>query len=117
VKLTVLRDRSERSFDVTLDELKDEQVERASDLSSKPSLGIELADGHDGVVVQGVRPGSPAEGQLAPGDVIIEVNQAPVTHASEVAKRVEKTPAGSAVLFKVKRDGRTRFVAIERREG
>ena len=119
VKLTVVRDHSERSFEVTLDELEDEHVERTADPTSSKGgiIGLELADGRDGVVVRAVRPGSPAEGQFEPGDVIVEVNHVSVTHASDVAKQVEKTSAWSAVLFKVKHEGRTRFVAVQRREG
>jgi serine protease Do len=118
IKLVVVRDRAEKSFDVTLDELKDDKVERTSDHPSKPSsLGIEIADGRGGVVVQGVSPGSPAEGELEPGDVILEVNGTAVTRAIDVAKRVEGARAGSAVLFKVKRGDRTRFVGIERPQG
>jgi serine protease Do len=117
VKLVVLRDRAERTFDVTLDELKDEQAERtsaATNGTSKPSLGIELADRQEGVVVQRVRPGSPADGHLQPGDVILEVNHAPAGNAADVVKRVEKTPADGATLFKVRRNQRTLFVALER---
>lgn len=118
VNVTVLRDRSERAFDVTLDELKDEgQVRRLGQTPQSPPspLGIALADSQDGVVVQDVQSGGAADGELERGDVILEVNQAPVKTAAEAAKRVEKTAAGSPILFKVKRDGKTRFVAIERR--
>jgi serine protease Do len=118
VKLVVLRDGKETTFDVTLQELKDETAERTSDhLPSKPSLGIELGDGREGAVVRDIRSGSPADGQLEQGDVIVEVNHTPVSSAADVAKQVEKTPAGTSVLFKVKRGDRTRFVAIERRQG
>ncbi len=120
VKIAVLRERQERAFDVTLDEIKEERTAANAPSPSTPSghsLGIELADSQQGVVVQSVTPGTPAEGQLERGDVIVEVNQTPVSHAVDVAKRVEATPAGTAVLFKVTREGRARFVAIERRQG
>jgi serine protease Do len=120
VKVVALRDRAETSFEMTLDELKDEKVERTSeraDKTSKPALGVELVDHQDGVVVRRVRPGSPADGHLEEGDVILEVNHAPAGNAAQAATRVEKTPADKAVLFKVRRNGRTLFVAIERAQG
>ena len=61
-----------------------------------------------------VLPGGAAEGQLAPGDVIVEVNGAPVQRAEDVVARAKSTPRGSPVLLKIKRDGKTRYVAIER---
>jgi serine protease Do len=120
VKVVALRDRTERTFEMTLDELKDDQVERASDTpdkGSKPSLGVELADRQDGVVVQRVRPGSPADGRLEVGDVIVEINHAPAGNATQAAGRIANAPAGSPVLLKVKRNGRTLFVAVERAQG
>jgi len=120
VQLTVLRERQDRAFDVTLDEMKDERASSNAPGTpgpSRSSIGIELADSNQGVVVQSVAPGSPAEGQFERGDVIVEVNHATVKRAAEVAKHVEATPAGTAVLFKVNRGGRVRFLAIERRQG
>jgi serine protease Do len=120
VRLVALRDGAEQSFEVTLDELKHEQAERSrtmDDKSDGPSLGMELADGRDGVIVQRVRPGSPAAGRIEPGDVIVEVNRTPVGNAAEAANHVQKTPAGSPVLFEIRRDGRTLFVALERAQG
>ncbi|MET0595581.1 MAG: PDZ domain-containing protein, partial [Polyangiaceae bacterium] len=53
-------------------------------------------------------------GRLVPGDVILEVNHAPVHKPEEVAALTKSTPSGSPVLLKVKREGKTRYVAIER---
>jgi serine protease Do len=120
VKMTVLRERQESTFDVTLEEMKDERASSSAPgapNASRGSIGIELADTNQGVVVQSVAPGSPADGHFERGDVITEVNHSPVSRAADVAKRVETTPAGTAVLFKVNRGGRIRFVAIERRQG
>lgn len=118
VKVTVVREREERSFDVALDELKDEvAAERhpGEPAHSSPSpLGIALTDSQEGVVVQDVQSGGAADGDLERGDIVLEVNQTAVKSAAEAANRIEKTPAGSPILFKVKRNGRTHFAAIER---
>jgi len=64
-----------------------------------------------------VLPGSPADGQLVPGDVIIEVNHSAVHRPEDVVARAKSTPNGSPVLFKIKREGKSRYVAIERSPG
>jgi serine protease Do len=115
VKVDVLRDRSRRTLEVTLDELKDEP--RRSDGKAGPAqagdpLGLELDDGPEGVVVRRVRPNSPAEGALERGDVILEVGRRAVKSARDVARELGASRTGP-VLLRVKRDGSTRFVAIE----
>jgi serine protease Do len=123
VALKVLRDGKPVTFDVTLDALRDEASEQGRDGdtgdghdSSAPAagLGIGVGDSPDGVTVERILPGGAAEGHLQPGDVIVEVNRAAVGHAADLAKRIQSTPAGEPVLLKVRREGKTRFVAIER---
>lgn len=118
VKVTVLREREERSFDVALDELKEEvsaEQSPAQPSNASPSpLGIALNDSQEGVVVQDVQSGGAADGELERGDIVLEVNKTAVKSAAEAANRIEKTPVGSPILFKVKRNGRTHFAAIER---
>jgi serine protease Do len=123
-KVEISRNGKRQVVDVTLDELKDEIARADQQGGSGPSatapqgLGIEIAESpnHKGEVIIGrVAPGSAAEGQLAPGDVIVEVNRAPVRRPEDVVARTRETPQGSPVLFKIKREGKTRFVAIERR--
>ena len=66
----------------------------------KKALGLDVADLTDelrkqykikdtvkGVVITGVDPNSPAaEKRLAPGKVIVEIEQEPVTHAGRIAE-------------------------------
>jgi S1-C subfamily serine protease len=68
-------------------------------------------------VIQGVAPGGSASDSLAPGDVIVEVNRVPVPSSRDAARLIQATPKGESVLFKVRshEEGKTRFVAIERR--
>ena len=79
-----------------------------------PNLGLGLADSAEGVVVERVFPGSPAAAGLAPGDIIVEVNRRPVARAADAAKQMGAASPGTPILLKVKRDGKPRFVAIER---
>jgi serine protease Do len=122
VTLTVWRDRSERPVQVTLDELteKEPRQEQGSQQGQGPApktsgVGARFVDSPRGVVVAGVASGGPSEGELREGDVIVEVNRVPVARASEAMSQIQKTPVGQPVLMKVKREGSTRFVAVERR--
>jgi S1-C subfamily serine protease len=47
--------------------------------------------------------------------VILEVNRAIVSRATDVGKHVAATPPGKPILLKTRRENVTRFVAIERR--
>src|SRR4029079_14169372 len=81
-KLEISRNGKRQLVDVTLDELKDELARPDQQSGSAPStsapsgLGIEIGESPNRkgeVVVGRVIPGGSAEGQLAPGDVILEV--------------------------------------------
>jgi serine protease Do len=95
----------------------------------KKALGLDLANLTDdlrkkhnikdkvkGVVITGVDPNSPAaEKRLAPGMVIAEVQQQPVSSAAELQQRVEKLKKDgkkAAVLLVVSPDGDPSFVAL-----
>jgi serine protease Do len=68
-----------------------------------------------GVIVTKVAPNSPAaEKQLQPGDVILEVDQKPVTTPQEVTDLVTKLQQQKkrSVLLFVERQGDPRFAAL-----
>jgi len=119
-KVEYLRNGKREVADITLEELKSEASDDSPSTEgpqgvSPGGIGIEVGESQQRrgeVVVGRVASGSPAEGQLAPGDVILEVNRAGVHSAQDVANRVKES--GSTVLFKIRREGQTRFVAVER---
>jgi serine protease Do len=124
VTLTVLHDKHEKKVDVTLDRLTDENGEKeepssgaAPGVPRSGELGIALGDapGGGGATVQRVSPNGPAHDALEPGDVIVEVNKHPVHSANEAAAQVRAAPTGQTLLLTVKREGHTRFVAIDRK--
>ena len=122
VKVEVRREHASRTLEVNLDEVRDESSAPTAGGSPGPGaaapkgIGVQLSDAPgQGVVVARVVAGSAADGELEPGDVIVEVNRAPVARAADVVTRISATPAGTPILFKVTRQNKTRFVAIERR--
>ncbi|HKQ71568.1 MAG TPA: Do family serine endopeptidase, partial [Polyangiaceae bacterium] len=123
-QVEISRNGKRQTLAVTLDELKDEPLPvsathgPSSGSTAPQGLGIEIGESPNRrgeVVVGRVAPGGAADGQLMPGDVIIEVNRSPIKRAEDVVAHTKETPTGSAVLFKVRREGKTRFVAVERR--
>ena len=107
--------------EITLDELREEASGRPSGGPSGPSsraptdFGVQLRMCRPGSGGDPRAPGGPADGPLEHGDVILEVNRVPVTRATDVQKQVAAAPAGKPLLLKIKREDKTRFVAIERR--
>ena len=121
VKVTVLREKQSRDFDVTLATME-ESNERAEDQpqgshlgrgsSSQLGFGVDDEDGQ--VVVRHVAPDGPAQGKLRAGDIVQSVNQQPVTSASDLSTKVHASPSDKPVLLQVKRGDQTHYVAIER---
>ena len=69
-----------------------------------------------GVVITGVDPNSAAaEKRIAPGMVIVEVQQEPVASAADLQKRLDKLKKDgkkSVVLLSISKDGDPSFVAL-----
>jgi serine protease Do len=121
IRLGVLRDKSPKTFDMTLDALKDEGGKGSTEEPSPgpaTDLGIRLGDApNGGAMVQGLAPGGVAAESLTAGDVILEVNRTRVATAEDAVKLIKGAPKGEPLLLKVRTQdgGRTRYVAIERR--
>jgi serine protease Do len=139
VEVIVVRKGKEEKKAVKLGRLEDEKkVAVATDKKdatpeSKPAvkkaLGLDLANLTDdlrkkhnikdrvkGVLITGVDPNSPAsEKRLAPGMVIAEVQQQPVSNATELQQRIDrlkKDGKKAVVLLVVSPDGDPNFVAL-----
>jgi serine protease Do len=66
-----------------------------------------------GVVVQGVEPGSDALGKVRVGDVVVEVNFQPVTSNEQAIKAAEQAKAqGKPVLLMIWGEQEMRFVSV-----
>jgi serine protease Do len=75
---------------------------------------LDVPDGTNGAVVQGVQPGSPAEAAgLQPGDVIVGVGTHPVSNPAEAA-RAMRTALNTehALALRVIRNGQPVFVGV-----
>jgi S1-C subfamily serine protease len=98
-----------------------------------PALGVEVdphvnalaaRQGIRGVVILGVTPGSAAEraglrpaqmtrdGALVPGDILVAIDDAPVTTVDDLMAELERRAVGDAVEVTVLRDGRRTGVEV-----
>jgi serine protease Do len=127
VRVTVMRDKHSRDFDVSLAPLQDQDEQHngsgsqqgqgqgpGAQQGSSSALGIGVRDEDGHVVVQRVAPDGAAQGKLRPGDVVESVNQQSVTSAGDLANKVQTAPNDRPVLLRIKRGDQSRYVAIER---
>ena len=124
VRMKVLRDKKEIVLNVTVGELKDEEVVASAPEKGElgltvqrltpqmaESLGLEKAEG---VVVTAVEPGSPADDAgIRRGDVILEVDRKAVRSVDDYKKAIAGARKGRGVLFLVRRGDNTLFLALK----
>jgi serine protease Do len=125
VIVEVLRKGEKKRLDVKVEELQEEErkIEKSE---AKPRLGMtvqeitpELADRmrlseRHGIVVVQVEGNSPAEeANIAPGDIILEVDQVPVQNITDFNKKMGDYKSGDTILFLIKRGGVTTYVTLK----
>ncbi len=124
--LTIWRDGAEKHVDVKLgnmpNDVKEAKLDQTDgDKSSLDNMGLSLAPaasrgaGQTGVVITNLSPDSAAaQSGLRPGDVITEVGGAQVSKPADVVAAVDaaKKSGRKAVLFRVKTQDGTRYVAL-----
>lgn len=84
-----------------------------SPLTPEMARRLDVPAGRGGAVVRSVERRSPAaDGNVQPGDVILEVNRQPVSSPSQVAREVQRVPSGSVVTLLVWRGGQEWFLTV-----
>lgn len=124
VEVEVLRDGGRKTLQVTVEQLAEESSPEAA--PAKAKWGLRLRDlrpeererlglgRKEGVLVEGVEPdGAAAEAGVEPGDVILQVNRAPVRSSDEARRQIAKADADKPLLLLLRRaDGGNRFAAL-----
>ena len=131
VPLKVIRDGSNKSIKVTVDEIPGSEAlakndsklpaedsgtlngVSVSDLDNRARQEFNIPANVRGAIVTEVDPDSPAaEAGLRSGDIIVEINRQPVKNADEAVRLTEKTDS-KKTLLRVWRDGGSRFVVVD----
>ncbi|MBW1667311.1 MAG: DegQ family serine endoprotease [Deltaproteobacteria bacterium] len=125
VVVEVIRRGKRKEIQVKIGKLKEETEEEA-DQEANQRLGMrveeitpELARTFGlsetrGLVVVEVEPGSSASGAgLRPGDVIVEVDQAPITNLKAFKQKIRSYKPGDTVLLLVSRRGATLYLTLK----
>jgi len=121
IDLTIVRDKQRQEVKATLDTIPDDPTPVAAHpgmgggapekLQSTGKLGVQVSDAPGGgaqvedIDNDGVR-------DLAPGDVIVEINGAPVKDAAALRLGAGKLKAGATALLKVRRGKATVYAAV-----
>jgi serine protease Do len=125
--LQVLRDGKEVTLQITVGKMDSQEPATPTEVgeASPGKWGLQLQDltpelarqlgtkAQHGVVVAGVRPGSPAEdASIQRGDIVLEVNRQPVKGMSDMKEKMEKSKGGSLLLL-VQRQGNTIYIVLK----
>jgi serine protease Do len=126
VTVEVIRKDDKRSFQVKLGELKEEEERPEEVGEARPNLGMtvqeitpELAarlslSETSGILVVQVEDNTPAaEAGIRPGDIIVEVDQAPVKDLGQFNQKIGTYERGDTILFLVKRQGTTVYLTLK----
>jgi PDZ domain-containing protein len=77
------------------------------------ALGRKVSAVPSGALVSSVQNGLPADGKLAPTDVIVAVDGTPVRSPEDVSRIMRRKSPGSKVLFTVRRGGERKAVELK----
>jgi len=124
VRVDVLRNGRTRTVAVKIGELKDDEVLASARNEGDFGLTVQaltpqLADRlgferAEGVVVTAVEPGSPAsEAGMRRSDVIVEIDRKPIRKLSDFRDALKNIKKGKGVLFLVRREETTLFLALK----
>jgi serine protease Do len=128
VTLKVLRKGKEKTFNLTITELKEERQAKAAggEGEEKSPLGLTVKNLDQnlaqrlrlketrGVVVMQVESGSPAaDAGFRPGDLIEEINGQAVGHMKDYQKVIGQLKKGAVARFYIKRAGHQQYLTLE----
>jgi len=127
VPVEILRKGKTKDLEVTIAKLQDQNAEADEATPQKGKWGLALREVRpedrerlglkkgEGVVVADVQPDSPAaEAGVQAGDVILQVNQTPVSSPDEVKEEAAKVSGDKPLLLLLRRgEGDSRFAALK----
>jgi len=127
VPVEVIRKGQKENIQAKIGELKEEQPAsevgkaegdshlgmRVEQLTPEIARYFGLSETTGVVVVEVVSASKAAEAGVQPGDIILEVDQAPVRDTKEFDRKMRSYNAGDTILILVKREGATLFMTLK----
>jgi serine protease Do len=137
VPIQVMRDRKEQTLNVVVEELDLEAEQggprrRPSDsvepdeqgssgfgltlqnLTPQTARRLQVPSGRTGALVSDVDPAGPSAAALRPGDVILEVNDVPVSTAAEAGRELGQIASGRLARIRIWREPSEVFVTVKK---
>ncbi|WP_437783075.1 trypsin-like peptidase domain-containing protein [Sorangium sp. So ce1097] len=120
VKLTYKRGGADRRATVRLERAAGHEPPRSlprddhADTDAMRPLGVVSSDAPEGARIEAIAPQSPAAGHLEVGDVVLDLNGAPVRGGADLTERL-RAAGRQDLLFRVRRNGLARYVAVPAR--
>jgi serine protease Do len=138
VPVMVLRDKQEKTLNVTIDELDLDAEQTAArrtppaeqalpeaqgtgsfgltleNVTPQTARRLRLPSGQTGAVISNVDPDGPSVGALRPGDVILSVNRKPVSNAADAARELQKIESGHIAQLLIWRGDGEVFVTVKK---
>ena len=123
VNVEVIREGSPKTLNVKIEVLKDKKTEvvakadplglQVQDITEELAQSLQL-ENIQGVLVSDVTAGGFAgESGIRRGDVITEINRAPISNLQDYQRLLSSVNKGASVLFLVKRGGTTIYIAVK----
>ncbi|MEM1398935.1 MAG: Do family serine endopeptidase [Pseudomonadota bacterium] len=119
VSIVIWRAGEEVTIDLTVGDLKEDEVASAPapiESSNLASLGVDLAERDDSVIVAEVAPGGAAARQgVAQGDVIVRLGDRSIDSVADAVDAVDEARDNGrdTILALIERDGTPRFVPFD----
>jgi serine protease Do len=88
--------------------------DRAPRGAEQPPFGVLASDALGGARIESIAPRSPAAGRLEVGDVVLDLNGAPVRGGADLTARLGAA-AHQDLLLRVRRHGAPRYLAVPAR--
>ena len=127
VRVKILRDGQEKTFDVTVAERKDRPEIAVKHSEGKAFYGMTVQDitpqiarqlgipATKGVIVADIEEGGPAdEVGIQPRDIILQVNKVNIGSLKDYQREIAKPAAQKSILLLIKRGKATYYVALRR---